>query len=79
MEKLQTQLDDIERCAQEATLSGGVASKPDPEAAPEASAVGAHGGVVNAMMEKQRIIIEELRKRFDFQFGDLEGLRLAIN
>lgn len=81
MKKLRTQLDDIERCAEEATqsgaMSGGVAA-PDgmKDHTSDASAGAAEqGGVASAMAEKQRIIIEELRKRFDFQFGDLERLR----
>lgn len=73
MEKLRNQLDDIEKCANEATVSGGVVSEPHEE---EDGASGIdRGAVVSAMAEKQRIIIEELRKRFDFQFGDLERLR----
>lgn len=80
MEKLRNQLDDIEQCAKEAAASstggGGVAEGEESE--PQASAV-EPGGVANPMAEKQRIIIEELRKRFDFQFGDLERLRWALN
>jgi hypothetical protein len=66
MEKLRNQLDDIEKCAKEAA-----------EVESEESGDQASGGVAegSAMVEKQRIIIEELRKRFDFQFGDLERLR----
>ena len=82
MEKLRNQLDDIEQCAKEATAStgggGGVARGEESE--PQASALVVDpGGVANPMAEKQRIIIEELRKRFDFQFGDLEQLRWALN
>ena len=66
MEKLRNQLDDIEKCAQEATKSGS---------GDTAEAIRNEDGVLNTMAEKQRIIIDELRKRFDFQFGDLERLR----
>ncbi len=74
MEKLKTQLADIERCAQEATESEGVAGQSGCVANQSGDQGGAEGGMVN-VAEKQRIIIEELRKRFDFQFGDLERLR----
>lgn len=70
MEKLRDQLDDIEKCAKEA------AEYEDGKSHDQASGGGAEGGaMLSAMAEKQRIIIEELRKRFDFQFGDLEKLR----
>lgn len=79
MEKLRNQLDDIELCAKEAASSGGVigggAEGEGSENQASALAATPGGGVANLMAEKQRIIIEELRKRFDFQFGDLEGLR----
>lgn len=72
MEQLRNQLEDIEQCAREATASGGVAGC----VAQDNGATGtAEDGMFSAMAEKQRIIIEELRKRFDFQFGDLEALR----
>lgn len=67
MEKLQNQLTDIERCAKEATVS-------------EEQRVGSEvtgAGMANSMSEKQKIIIEELRKRFDLQFGNLEELRFV--
>ena len=72
MQQLRSQLEDIEQCAREATASGGVAGG----VAQDAGTIDtAEGDVFSAMAEKQRIIIEELRKRFDFQFGDLESLR----
>ena len=79
MEKLRNQLDDIEQCAKEAAVSGGGGSDKGEESEGQASAASAAepGGMANLMAEKQRIIIEELRKRFDFQFGDLERLRWA--
>lgn len=71
MEKLRDQLDDIEKCA---TECGGVAGESPDQA--DGAVGGTEGStVLNAMAENQRIIIEELRKRFDFQFGDLERLR----
>ena len=73
MEKLRNQLDDIEKVAQEATTSAseGVASaSADGEEAASKVAT-----FQSTLAEKQRIIIEELRKRFNFQFGDLERLR----
>ncbi len=81
MEKLRNQLDDIEQCAKEAASSGGgggAVKGEESETESQASAADP-GGVPNHMAEKQRIIIEELRKRFDFQFGDLERLRWALN
>lgn len=77
MERLKNQLDDIEQCAKEAATSNVVngAEGEGSEASPKASGTIKSKGVVNPMMEKQRIIIEELRKRFNFQFGDLETLR----
>ena len=62
MTKLQNQLTEIERCAEEAA------------AEEERSEVNEEGGA-NSMAEKQKIIIEELRKRFDLQFGNLDELR----
>lgn len=73
MEKLRHQLDDIERCAKEAT-SVSVASESHDQATPTTRAQDEGSVMLDAMAEKQRIIIEELRKRFDFQFGDLERL-----
>ena len=65
MEKLQTQLDDIEKCAKEAVHGSTKAMTP-----------GAEGQASDTVVEKQRLIIEELRKRFRFQFGDnLEKVR----
>lgn len=66
MHKLQTQLDDIEKCAKEAVQSTGTMA-----------ATSDHGGhAVSSVAEKQQLIIEELRKRFRFQFGDnLERVR----
>ncbi len=60
IEKLQIQLTEIEQCAQEATT------------VEEGSEV---RDAANSMAEKQKIIIEELRKRFDLHFGDLNKLR----
>lgn len=77
MEKLRSQLDDIEQCAKEATNAEAMASGSHDQSGDQASGGTAQEGVVSAMAEKQRIIIEELRKRFDFQFGDLERLRLV--
>jgi len=63
MAKLRTQLEELEQCAQEAAeqqhSAGGVTGE----------------GKSGSLAEKQRIIIDELRKRFDLQFGDLEQLR----
>jgi len=65
MEKLQTQLDDIEKCAKEAVHITAEATTP-----------GTGGQASNNVVEKQSLIIEELRKRFRFQFGDnLEKVR----
>ena len=74
MEKLRNQLDDIEKCAQEAVSSESVASGSDDQSDDRAEG-NSQRGVVSSIAEKQRIIIDELRKRFDFQFGDLERLR----
>ena len=64
MQKLQTQLDDIEKCAEEAVQADAKAATPG------------GGQALSSVAEKQRLIIEELRKRFHFQFGDnLEGVR----
>ena len=75
MAKLKTQLEEIEQCAQEATASqtfpqGGSGGEGD-----ETDGAGQVGVALNSMSEKQKIIIEELRKRFDMQFGDLDRLR----
>ena len=72
MAKLKTQLDEIEQCAQEATASQGTSQSGDGDVTDGA---GQEGGVLSSMSEKQKIIIEELRKRFDMQFGDLDRLR----
>lgn len=79
MAKLKTQLEEIEQCAQEATAgqsfsqdgSGGSGGG----GGDETDGVGQVGVSLNSMSEKQKIIIEELRKRFDMQFGDLDRLR----
>ena len=63
MEKLRNQLEEIEQCAEKATTIDDESERRR------------NGAVTNSMAEKQKIIIEELRKRFDFQFGDLERLR----
>ena len=66
MEKLQNQLTEIEKCAEEAAATEEGSEVTDVD-------------VANSMSEKQKIIIEELRKRFDLQFGNLEELRLGIS
>ena len=64
MQKLQNQLDDIENCAKEVAQTETKAATPG------------GGQVLHSVAEKQRLIIEELRKRFRFRFGDnLEGVR----
>ncbi len=63
MVKLQHQLTEIEKCAQQAAV--------DEEEGSEVT----EGGGANSMAEKQKIIIEGLRKRFDLHFGDLDQLR----
>ena len=80
MEKLRNQLDDIELCAKQAASAGGVVGgrAEGEESESQACALPPGSEVANPMAEKQRIIIEELRKRFDFQFGDLEGLRWEL-
>ena len=72
MAKLKTQLEEIEQCAQEATASQLPQGSSDGD---EMDGAGQVGGASNSMSEKQKIIIEELRKRFDMQFGDLDHLR----
>ena len=63
VEKLQTQLHDIEKCAMEAAESDAMEMTPGEDGP-------------TSMAEKQRVIIEQLQKRFHFQFGDsLEELR----
>lgn len=57
MERLRTQLDELEQYAHEAS-----------ENQPEGSALS------GSLAEKQQIIIDGLRRRFDLQFGDLEQL-----
>ena len=74
MAKLKTQLDEIEQVAQEATASQIPSQGSNGD---ETDGAGRVGGVLNSMSEKQKIIIEELRKRFDMQFGDLDRLRLV--
>ena len=69
MAKLKTQLEEIEQCAQEATASQALPQGSEDET----DGAGQGGG--GSMSEKQKIIIEELRKRFDMQFGDLDHLR----
>ena len=75
MAKLKTQLEEIEQCAQEATASHALPSGGDGD---ETDGAGLGGRASNSMSEKQKIIIEELRKRFDMQFGDLNNLRSVI-
>lgn len=79
MEKLRTQLDDIEKCAHEAATSSVGMVRESADQSGDESEGGATalpvGMTTSSMIEKQRIIIEELRKRFDFEFGDLEQLR----
>ena len=77
MAKLKVQLEEIEQCAQEATASqslpqGGGSGGNDGD---ETDGAGRVGVASSSMSEKQKIIIEELRKRFDMQFGDLDRLR----
>ena len=72
MAKLKTQLEEIEQVAQEATAANALPSGTDSD---ESDGAGHMGGALNSMSEKQKIIIEELRKRFDMQFGDLNNLR----
>ena len=76
MAKLKVQLEEIEQCAQEATASqsftqGGSGGNDGDEI----DGAGRVGVASSSMSEKQKIIIEELRKRFDMQFGDLDRLR----
>ena len=73
MAKLKTQLIEIEQCAQEATANHTLPQ--DGDHGDEVDGTGKVGGASNTMSEKQKIIIEELRKRFDMQFGDLDRLR----
>ena len=68
MEKLRSQLAEIEECAQEVTT----VTTSDPSGRPGG---GATTILPNTLAEKQKIIIETLRKRFDFEFGDLDQLR----
>jgi hypothetical protein len=77
MAKLKIQLKEIEQCAQVATAGqsfpqGGGSGGEDGD---ETDGTGRVGVASNSMSEKQKIIIEELRKRFDMQFGDLDRLR----
>lgn len=76
MAKLKVQLEEIEQCAQEATASQsfpqGDSGGDDGD---ETDGAGRVGVASSSMSEKQKIIIEELRKRFDMQFGDLDRLR----
>lgn len=75
MAKLKTQLEEIEQCAQEATASQSFPHGTRGGEGDETDGAGLVGGGSNSMSEKQKIIIEELRKRFDMQFGDLDRLR----
>ncbi len=66
MHKLQSQLDDIEKCAKEAVQSTSTTATTSKD----------KGQAITSVAEKQRLIMEELRKRFRFQFGDnLEAVR----
>ncbi len=65
MVKLQNQLTEIEKCAQQAAA----------EEEDKGSEVNEGDRTSSSMAEKQKIIIEGLRKRFDLHFGDLDELR----
>ena len=59
MEKLKCQLRELEECAQK-------------------SCEGVRGGGEEGrggLADKQHLVIEELRRRFNLQFGDLEQMR----
>lgn len=58
MEKLKDQLRDLEECARTV----------------EKEEEGGTGGQGSDLAHKQHLIIEELRRRFDLQFGDLESM-----
>ena len=78
MAQLSHQLDQLAECAQEVgSACGGVAGGDMATVLLQGGSDSDQGGVAASLANKQRIIIDELRRRFNLQFGDLEQLRSA--